>query len=77
MRYHRRDFVGTAWCLALATSEGLLSNATINIMEQSLLLAAEGLLTRYQGRGEYANSINANMSADNLDQVCTVFAHVL
>ncbi|KAF8583574.1 hypothetical protein K439DRAFT_47895 [Ramaria rubella] len=66
-----RDFVGTAWCLALATSEHLLSSGTVQIMERSLLLAAEGLLTRYQGRGEYANSINANMTADNLDQAYT------
>ncbi|KZT24175.1 hypothetical protein NEOLEDRAFT_1179434 [Neolentinus lepideus HHB14362 ss-1] len=66
-----RDFVGTAWCFALATREHLLPVSTIKTMEESLLIAAEGVLTRYQGRGPYANAVNVDTTKDNLDEAYT------
>ncbi|TFK53879.1 hypothetical protein OE88DRAFT_1675168 [Heliocybe sulcata] len=66
-----RDFVGTAWCFALATRGHLLPLSTVQLMEQSLILAAEGVLTRYQGRGPYANAVNVDNTKDNLDEAYT------
>lgn len=66
---NRRDFVSTAWALALGQYEHLLSADVVQQMEQSLLLAGKGNLKRYQGRGPYANSILVNTSADNGDAV--------
>ncbi|KAI0030452.1 hypothetical protein K488DRAFT_87755 [Vararia minispora EC-137] len=66
-----RDFVGTAWLLALEESGDLLPDTLVETMEQSLRLVGKGQLLRYQGRGEYANSVFANQSVDNLDQAYT------
>lgn len=60
----RHDLVGTSCSTCHFRPRGI-----VDAMEQSLLFAAKGLLNSCQGRGEYANSVNANMSADNLDQV--------
>lgn len=66
-----RDFIGTAWCLALATRSHLLPSATIKTIKRSLLLATEGVLTRYQGRGPYANAVNVDNTKDNYDAAYT------
>ncbi|KAI0321197.1 hypothetical protein OF83DRAFT_370070 [Amylostereum chailletii] len=66
-----RDFVATAWVLALEESRSLLSNDTVATLEQSLLKAGKGILLRYQGRGPYANSVAVNTSVDNADAAYT------
>ncbi|THH15465.1 hypothetical protein EW146_g5028 [Bondarzewia mesenterica] len=67
-----RDFVGTAWILALERSGRLIPDSVVSQVEQSLLKAGKGNLLRYQGRGPYANSVTVNSSADNLDAVRAV-----
>ncbi|KZV70557.1 hypothetical protein PENSPDRAFT_607210 [Peniophora sp. CONT] len=66
-----RDFIGSAWLLALEESGDLLSNETVTAIEQSLYHVGKGQLLRYQGRGDYANSVDVDTGSDNLDAAYT------